>query len=207
VNHDFDDLVDLTGLSPADQRRLQQVHDLLVAAGPPPELSPALERPPLQPEPAQVVPLERARRGRGRIVAVLLAAAVAVAAFGGGYLLGDRSESSTTADAVRVMSLRSAAGDAVGTLRVGEAEAGGNVPIELTISGLERQVGDRDYYELFVWREGKPGYPCGGFKMRNGTTTVRFTVPYTFRDSTQLVVTAIEPGKVRWPGKVVMQTV
>jgi hypothetical protein len=35
---------------------------------------------------------------------------------------------------------------------------------------------------------------------------VRFSVPYEFDDSTRLVVTAIEPGKVRWPGKVVMST-
>ena len=24
------------------------------------------------------------------------------------------------------------------------------------------------YYELFVWRDGKPGYPCVGFKMQHG---------------------------------------
>jgi hypothetical protein len=76
------------------------------------------------------------------------------------------------------------------------------------VTGLPRQTGERAYYELFVWRDGKPGYPCVGFKMpRSGTTTVRFTVPYELKDDTQLVVTAIQPGKVRWPGHVVMRTV
>jgi len=40
----------------------------------------------------------------------------------------------------------------------------------------------------------------------HGTTTVRFTVPYELSEDTQLVVTAIEPGKSSWPGKVVMRT-
>ena len=78
--------------------------------------------------------------------------------------------------------------------------------MELTVTGLPKQSSDRAYYELFVWRHGKPGYPCVGFKMAHGTTTVRFTVPYELTDDTQLVVTAIEPGKASWPGKVVMRT-
>ncbi len=35
---DFEDMVDLTGLSPEETARLRNVHDLLVAAGPPAEL-------------------------------------------------------------------------------------------------------------------------------------------------------------------------
>ena len=78
--------------------------------------------------------------------------------------------------------------------------------VELTIDGLPRQTAQRAYYELFTWRAGKPRYPCVGFKMQNGKTTIRFTVPYELKDGTKLVVTAIEPGKARWPGQVVMRT-
>ena len=77
--------------------------------------------------------------------------------------------------------------------------------MELKVTGLPQQEG-RGYYELFVWRDGKPGFPCVGFKMARGTTTVRFTVPYELKDDTELVVTAIVPGKASWPGKVVMRT-
>ncbi len=202
MNRDLRDLIDLDDLAPAEQKRLHEVHDLLSAAGPPPELTTALQTPPA-PKSAGVVELPRRRRG---VAAGLIAAALAVAAvaFGGGYLLGHSSSSS---DVVRVVSMQGVQSNAVGSVRVGEEEPGGNWPLELTITGLPQQTGERDYYELFVWRKGKPTYPCVGFKMRGGPTTVRFTVPYEMRESTQLVVTAIEPGKdVRWPGRVVMRT-
>jgi hypothetical protein len=206
VSRNFSDLVDLSGLTEGERERLERVHELLVVAGPPPELPGALQRPPTHPAPAGVVPIESRRRRRG-VVAGLIAAALTALAFAGGYVLGDRTESSgAMADAVRVLPLQGLGGSAVGSVRVGETESGGNVPIELEVSGLPKQAGERDYYELFVWRRGKPSYPCGGFKMRDDTTKVRFSVPYEFDDSTRLVVTAIEPGKVRWPGKVVMST-
>src|SRR5207244_12972316 len=68
---------------PADEReRLRGVHDLLVAAGPPAELSPALERAPSVGGTVRFLP----RRRRGAVL--LLAAALAAAAFGGGFLTG-----------------------------------------------------------------------------------------------------------------------
>ena len=35
---DFDQLVDVADLSPEERARLERVHEMLVAAGPPPEL-------------------------------------------------------------------------------------------------------------------------------------------------------------------------
>jgi hypothetical protein len=32
-------------------------------------------------------------------------------------------------------------------------------------------------------------------------------VPYELKEDTQLRVTVIEPGKAKWPGKIVMKTV
>ncbi|HEY7536527.1 MAG TPA: hypothetical protein VH721_00940 [Gaiellaceae bacterium] len=202
MNRDLRDLIELDDLEPSQRQRLEEVHDLLNAVGPPPALTPALREPPA-PENARIVKLPDRRRRRAGLAAI--AAVVAAVAFGGGYLLGHQSESS---DVVRVVSMRGVNMNAVGSLRVGEEEPAGNWPMELTVTGLPEQQGERDYYELFVWRRGKPSYPCVGFKMQGATTTVRFTVPYEFRDSTKLVVTAIEPGEdVRWPGRVVMRTV
>ena len=82
----FRDLVDADGLDPEEEARLRRVHELLVQAGPPPDLPPALERAPGRPAEAEIVqfpllPRRRlgGRRGRGRGRAL---------AFGGGYLFG-----------------------------------------------------------------------------------------------------------------------
>ena len=42
---EFDDLIDRDGLDVAEEARLRRVHDLLVQAGPPPELPPAHSTP------------------------------------------------------------------------------------------------------------------------------------------------------------------
>ena len=199
----LDDLVDIGGLTEGERQRLRSVHDLLVAAGPPPELPSELQQPP-KPGASDdtVVPLPT-RRDR-RTVWALIAAAIAVACFGGGYAFGDQLQSGDD-QVVRVVQMQGLGQTAHGSVSLGAVEPGGNWPIELKVTGLPKQS-ERAYYELFVWRNGKPGYPCGGFKMRDGTTTVRFTVPYELTSSTKLVVTAIERGKSPWPGRVVMTT-
>src|SRR5205823_11252602 len=78
---DFDELVD-NDLTEEERERLEGVHELLVAAGPLPELPPYLEHL-SAPEPAEVVPFFNRRRSA---VAGIAAAAIAAAAFGGGYL-------------------------------------------------------------------------------------------------------------------------
>jgi hypothetical protein len=205
MTRDFDDLVG-GDLPPGERRRLEEVHEMLLAAGPPPDLPAALREPPAPADlDENVVPLpSRQPRGRRRAAWALVAAVVvlALACLGGGYALGDHF-ASNGGDVVRAVSLEGSGARASVSLE--SVQKGGNWPMELTVSGLPQQS-DRGYYELFVWRDGKPGYPCVGFKMARGTTTVRFTVPYELKDGTELVVTAIEPGKVSWPGKVVMRT-
>ena len=79
------DLRDIVGdeLDPSELARLERVHALLERAGPPPELSPAVEHAP-EPPSAQVVPFPR----RYRYTAAAAAAAAACALFGVGYLAG-----------------------------------------------------------------------------------------------------------------------
>ena len=50
---DFRDIVGTEGLDPDEEARLRRVHDLLVQAGPPPDLPPALERTPEAPIPGR----------------------------------------------------------------------------------------------------------------------------------------------------------
>jgi len=186
----FDDWVDSEGLSTEERARLERVHELLLEAGPPAALPRRLER-----APGQLVPFPIWRR-RGLAFAAA-AAAVAAAAFGGGYLVGESGGSG-----MKEVVVLQGSQDAFASLRVGASDAVGNTPMELRVRGLpEREHG---YYELFVWRNGKPAYPCTGFRMRGDQTTVRFTVPYELKAGTQLVVTFVERGKHAWPGARVM---
>jgi len=101
----FDDLVDGDDLSPDERRRLEAVHEMLVAAGPPPDLPAALREPPTPVElDAPVLPIPSRRPHRRRVAWALVAAAVALslACLGGGYALGDHFGSSST-EVVRVV--------------------------------------------------------------------------------------------------------
>jgi len=193
----FEDFVDVEGLDPAERERLRRVHELLLEAGPPPELPASLDRPPT----AVTGPRVLAFPARRRLAAALvLAAALAAAAFGGGYAVGHHGGGGSTT--VREATLSGQ--NAFASLRVSAPDAGDNWPIKVHVSGLPKLAGEGSYYELFVSRNGKPSLPCGGFKVRaTGATTVTFTVPYEVDKTTTWVLTAVG-GHNAWPGRVVM---
>ena len=83
---DFHELVGDEG-TPEELAKLRRAHELLVAAGPPPELSPRLAEAPAAIGRTSWLP----RRRRG--AAFALAAGVVAAAFGVGFLIGDRGSS------------------------------------------------------------------------------------------------------------------
>jgi hypothetical protein len=194
MNRAFDDWVDVEDLAPAERERLERVHELLVAAGPPAELTTAIEQPP-----AQVIPFPLWRR-RPLVAALAAAVAVAGAAFGGGYVIGNDNGGMKVA---QVMSLQGGQNE-LASLEIGSPDQVGNSPMILTVTGLPQLK--HGYYELYTWRHGKTSYPCGGFKMGNGTTSVHLTVPYELDPGTKLVVTLIERGKPK-PGRVVMRSI
>ena len=200
---DFDQLVDLTDLGPEDHARLLRVHDMLVAAGPPAELPSALSAPPAEINArggAVVIPLP-ARRRAG--VAILIAATVAAACFGGGYVLANQTHSSAT-HVFRVVQLQGQQ-NSEAALRVGSADGNGNWPIQLTVNGL-KPLSSAERYYLMVWQGGRPVAMCGGFEVGgNGPTTVSFNVAYKITQSTRWVVTKMAPG-FKYPGHVVMTT-
>jgi hypothetical protein len=205
VTADFDQLVDLTDLSPEERARLLRVHELLVAAGPPAELPSALARPPEQPDEAEVVPLPAQRRRP--LATFLIAAAVAAACFGGGYVLANQAHQTSAIHVVRIVPLQGVGGqqNSFASLRVGSSDANGNWPIQLTVAGLPA-LQQKERYYLMVWQNGRPVAFCGTFEVADrGSTTVTFSVAYKITRSTRWVVTRMAPG-VKPPGHVVMTT-
>jgi hypothetical protein len=200
---DFRDLVDVEGLEPDEEARLRRVHDLLLQAGPPAELPPALTTPGAPPS-AEIVPFPVKRRPVALLVA---AAAVAAAAFGGGYLAG-HSKSSGPAQfaSARIVQMRpERGGTALAVLRVASPDASGNWPMEMTVRGLPQQSQRGAYYELWLTRHGRAAAPCGSFRVHGAATTVRLSVPYPLSRFDGWVVTAQAPGG-REPGPVVLTT-
>jgi hypothetical protein len=194
---EFEDKVDTEGLTPDEEARLRRVHDLLVSAGPPPELPATLRT--QQPRPATVVPFPRRRAATRALAAVAAAAAV----FAVGYVLGhSRDESGLHAEHVVAMH---GPGGARATLRIARADAVGNWPMEVEVRGLPQQRARFASYELWLTRNHRPAEPCGSFRVHGSRTTVRFSVPYDFRGADGWVVTAQPHGTTR-PGSVVLST-
>ncbi len=165
----MNDLNDILGddLEPGERERLERVHALLAQAGPPPELSPALEHAP-EPPVADVVPFPR----RYRYTAVAAAVAAACALFGLGYVVGGDGGT----EPLKTISM-SGASQATAELDVFEKDAAGNWPMELRVNGLQP-----GRYELWLTRGGKLAEPCGAFAVAAGETTVPLNAPYVLRD-------------------------
>jgi Anti-sigma-K factor rskA len=161
-------------LPPDEEARLRRVHDLLVQAGPPPELPPALEEAPSAEQRGELVGLPRRRA----LVGLLLAAALAAAAFGGGYLAGHSSSGNGFSSRLTLpMRGTSAAPQATAALELGEAEANGNVPIRMVVEGLPSLPKD-GYYELWLTRGNREIASCGSFRVHGNRTEVSLNAPY-----------------------------
>ena len=202
---DLDDLID-TGTTGAERERLEHVHDLLLRAGPPPELTPELRKGPT----FGVVPLQPRRRVVKRRALVLLAAAVSVAAiFAVGYGLGNRGGSGS-ARGIQTLALRGThvAPHARGTLEVWNFEDG-NVPMTLEVTGL-RKLPPRSYYDVYLVRDGKVQSwgLCGSFSVTGSSRelTLNFSAPYPLQKGDSWVVTRPGPGGAE-PGRTVLRPV
>jgi hypothetical protein len=176
---DFDELVG------QGDDRLRRVHDLLVQAGPPPELPPSLGHAPgSAPEPATRL-MPRRRLG----ATLVLAAALAVAAFGAGYLVAARTgpDAGFHEDFALAMSGTRAARGASATLLVGEIDEAGNWPMEMTVQGLPALPRGRRY-ELLLTKDGRRAVSCGTFVV-HGDTVVFLNAPYRLREYDGWIVT------------------
>lgn len=198
----FDDMVDREGLAAGEEARLRRVHDLLVQAGPPPDLPPGLERPPSAPAEAEIVQFPLMPRRRWALAAVA-AVALVVIAFGGGYLVGHAKTKPTSFATKRAVPMHG--GNALALLRVASKDSAGNWPMELEVNNLPTQPDRRAYYELWLTRNGKPAAPCGTFRVNQRTTTIRLSVPYDFKRFNGWVVTR-QGANDRGPGPIVLST-
>ena len=171
---DFDELVG-TDLEAGERERLQRVHELLVEAGPPPEL----------PLPFTLRP----QRRRGALVAI--AAAMAIAVFAVGVAVGGRSDEPGV-DFVVAMSGTAAAVGASASLAIFDIDEAGNWPMELTVHGLAPAASERPF-ELWLTNAGEPTALCGSFLTNaDGSTVVPLNAPYEFTNFDGWVV--VEEG-------------
>ena len=198
---DFEELVG-NDLTARERERLQHAHELLVAAGPPPELPPSLESPPARPTGSEIAYFPRRRWA----AAAVAAAAVAAAAFGGGYLVGhDPGNSGFAAQKVVAMHGTGAAPTgAQASLKLGERDAAGNWPMLVNVSNLQK-LPKGGYYVLYLTRRGKPIAPCGSFVVEGDRTSLQFTEPYELARFDGWVVTKQGPGEHE-PGPAVLTT-
>jgi hypothetical protein len=176
---DFDDLIS-SEVPPEERARLYRTHELLVQAGPPPELSPEMEAVPWPEDSLQ--PLFGRRRKKGNARRVLLLAAALATSLVVGVLLGQATSSSDSATSLKAhetVQLRGTAlaHGAFATLKLGKADMAGNWPMVLHITGLPK-LSNGGYYALYLTKGGQPLVSCGTINV-NGATSVRLSAAYT----------------------------
>ena len=188
------DFRELVGDLPEEERaRLERVHELLLAAGPPPELPPALVEPDLDPREEDVQFLPRRRAG----LVLAIAAAVGVSAFLGGFIAGRHQEPFTKVFEVPMHGTAQAA-NASATIQVGKADVAGNWPLKVVVRGL-KPLPKGQYYEMFLTNGHKRSATCGTFRIAQSGDSVRLNAPYNFRSFDGWVVTLEKPGSNQHP--------
>ena len=203
---DFSELVG-DGGAPEDLARLRRVDELLVAAGPPPELSPGLARPPAVEaisDESKVIAFSRRRP----FTALGIAAALAVGAFVVGFAVGGHRDGFSTARTLAMHGVGQFA-SARAELKVGSHDSSGNYPLEMTVSGLRRPP-KGGWYELLLSKKGRPTLSCGAFTVDGASVTLRMSVPYDLTEFPTLfdgwVVTLHRSGPGTPEAPVVMVT-
>jgi hypothetical protein len=165
--------------------RLGRVHELLLRAGPPPDLPTELAEPPETGTTVALLP-----RRHWRPIAAL-AAAFVLAAFGAGWLAASaRDSGGETFPAIdfRVpMQGTAAAPNAVASIALGERDESGNWPMAMTVRGLPT-LPEGQHYELWLTRKGELAESCGTFRT-DGDTVTYLNAPYRLRRFDGWVVT------------------
>jgi len=187
---DFRELVG-EDLSPEERARLERVHELLIEAGPPPELTPALAEPDTA-EPEMPIQLPRRRAG----ATLALAATIALLALVGGFLVGRKGEGFPTARSFP-MHPTGLAQNASATLDLGKLDQNGNWPLRIVVKGLKPLP--HGYYEMWLTKHGKPVASCGTFAVGTGESKVRLNAPYNLGRYDGWVVTREVPHTAGHP--------
>jgi hypothetical protein len=185
----------------AELQQLQDVHEMLLEAGPPPEISADLER-----GPTLAMTLSRKPRRRRPRAMILLAAALLLGlVFFAGYSVRSHGKTGPggIAEAVALEGTRLAP-HAQGTLQVWTSNDGSNWPMTLSVAGLPQN----NYYEVYLVRGGKIRGSCGMFRVgdsrSSGNVTVSLTSPYQLEQGDSWVVTRPVSGGGE-PGRTVLR--
>jgi hypothetical protein len=192
----FDELVGGDDLSPDEAARLQRVHDLLIEAGPPPELPPHLLQ---EPDPEgrrrdNVSGLPRRRTG----MLLGIAAALALTAFLGGFVYGTRHAPFDEAGSVQMHS-RVPASQASAVIHVGKADSAGNWPLKVDVENLP-ELPKGQYYEMFLSRGAdQRAASCGTFRVSGSQDDIRLNAPYRLNTFNGWIVTREKPGSAKHP--------
>lgn len=199
----FDELIG-TEATGAERERLLYAHELLVQAGPPPELPPSLQKAPS----FGVFSLQQRRVVKRRAL-VLLAAALSLAAvFFAGYATRGGGSSAKAPNPVVSLHLKgtSALPKAQATLELWK-ERDGNWPMTLSVVGLPK-LANHASYEVYLVRNGHPWGLCGTFRGAGSSTalTVTLNAPYSLHKGDSWVVTRPTAGGAE-PGQTVLSPV
>jgi hypothetical protein len=178
---DFRELVG-EDLPREEEEQLRRVHDLLVAAGPPPELPPHLQEP-IEPERPRDNVSYLPRRRTGLLLG--LAAAIALVSLVLGYAVGTRK--GFKADFSVPMHATAAGAGASATIHVGELDSAGNWPLKVEVKGL-KPLPKGGFYEMYLTLHGKPVATCGTFRAVD-SQSVRLNAPYKLSNYDGWVVT------------------
>jgi len=178
-------------LTPEERARLERVHELLVSAGPPPELPPALAEPPGESPMAPLIQLPRRRAG----AMLALAAAIALIAFLGGFVAGKKGIT-TGSGAIHSLNMHgtAVAQNASARIDIDEVDSSGNWPMKVIVRGLP-QLKKGSYYEMFLTRHGKPFTACGIFTVAKSPSTIHLSMPPTVTGYDGWIVTRESPGR------------
>jgi hypothetical protein len=197
----FEELVG-EDLPAEEEARLRRAHKLLLAAGPIPELPPSLEEPSIgerrRPQDENVYQLLPRRRVGA---ALALAAAIALVAFVGGYIVGFRHEGFTAQYSVPMHGV--AGVDASAKIQIGSRDSSGNWPLRVEARGLPKLK--TGFYEMFL-THGKQMFTCGTFGGAGAKTVkVRLNAPYELQRGDGWIVVKELPGRPV-PGPTVLTT-
>jgi len=188
----------------AERQQLQNVHEMLLEAGPPPELSDTLEA---GPNLGMTLGQQQRQRKVKRRAMLLLAAAIAVfAVFVAGYASRSTGGGGPHALITQQFTGTKLVPQAQGTLQVWNSQdAGTNWPMTLSVVGLPTN----SYYDVYLVRNGKPWGACGTFRVggsNESPVTVTLSAPYTIHSGDTWVVT--RPGRGgSEPGQTVLKPV
>ena len=173
----FDELI---GAEPegAERARLRSVHELLVEAGAPAELTPQLES-----GPTLAMTLGRIRRMKSRRALIPALAAALFVAFIVGVSTADNQDGSTTIP----LTGTAAAPDAVGTLNV-LAPTKTTQPMQIAVQGLEP-----GQYAVYLVPNGRSWEKCGTFTVKTPVSGRATTIdsPYRAKTGDTWVVTRV----------------